>query len=439
MFSNEMHLRRIKVHILLTILILLAGCGSLRQLTLKQELRKISKKSPIVADYFMGLSLYDPETKQYLININADKYYTPASNTKILTLAAWLSTSNEKVPSYYYKETENSLVIAPLGDPTFLHPDFPLQTASRFLFQADFDTLFVIAPPRPVSPFGSGWAWDDYNYAYQPERAFFPLYGNTLHAYYSATGRKIVPDFFEPFVEYQAEASGRSIGYNLFELPDEAFSGTPQEIQVPFKYSEELMVALLQDTLHKPVKVINRSYSADSMELIYGYDRLPVLASMMLNSDNFLAEHLLLNAQLFEKSPDLASYLISTRASVFRDIPQELEWVDGSGLSRYNMFTPMSLVKVLEVIYRQLSWQEINLIFPKGGVSGTLKNWYAAETPYVFAKTGTLRHNHCLSGYIVTKSGKRLIFSMMNNHYTVSSTEVKQEMQKMLEAIRDAY
>ena len=79
------------------------------------------------------------------------------------------------------------------------------------------------------------------------------------------------------------------------------------------------------------------------------------------------------------------------------------------------------------------------MIFSTGGVSGTIKNWYAAEQPYVFAKTGTLKHNHSLSGYLKTNSGKTLIFSFMNNHYPFSSTQVKTEMQSLLEDIRENY
>ncbi len=116
-----------------------------------------------------------------------------------------------------------------------------------------------------------------------------------------------------------------------------------------------------------------------------------------------------------------------------------IQWVDGSGLSRYNLFTPRALVEILALIYGQLSWNEITMIFPTGGVSGTLKNWYPGNPPYVFAKTGTLSNNHCLSGYIKTNSDRILIFSFMNNNYLSPVSDVKREMQRVLEAVRDAY
>ncbi|MFT6136506.1 MAG: D-alanyl-D-alanine carboxypeptidase/D-alanyl-D-alanine-endopeptidase (penicillin-binding protein 4) [Cyclobacteriaceae bacterium] len=397
------------------------------------------KKSPVISQYFIGISLYDPDSQEELISVNSTKYFTPASNTKILTLATWLDTGLDSIPSFTYYKKNNTLYIRPLGDPTFLHPDFPLQDAYYFLLDQSYDSLVVISPPEAILPFGSGWAWDDYTYEYQPERSFFPMYGNTVHTFINDQKVEYVPDFFNPYIETKTDRFYRSPDFNYFELPVNKYLGTSTELIIPFRQTNELIARLLADTLSKPVEIVDSGYRRADEKIIFGYDRLPVLAQMMLRSDNFLAEQLLLNAQMHMDVSNSEVYLSQTKNSLFASLDQVPEWVDGSGLSRYNMFTPRSLTQVLEVIYRQLSWREINLIFPKGGVSGTIKNWYGAETPYIFAKTGTLRHNHCLSGYLVAKSGKRLIFSFMNNHYTNGTTEVKEEMQRILEAIRDAY
>ncbi|MGI9552249.1 MAG: D-alanyl-D-alanine carboxypeptidase, partial [Aurantibacter sp.] len=77
---------------------------------------------------------------------------------------------------------------------------------------------------------------------------------------------------------------------------------------------------------------------------------------------------------------------------------------------------------------------------PKGGVSGTLEDWYPGNPkPYIIAKTGSLGNNHCLSGYLITKSGKTLIFSFMNNHFRRPSSKIKRRMQLIFEEIRDGY
>ena len=80
-------------------------------------------------------------------------------------------------------------------------------------------------------------------------------------------------------------------------------------------------------------------------------------------------------------------------------------------------------------------------LLPAGGVSGTIKNWYASENgePYVFAKTGTLSNNHALSGYIKTDSGKTLIFTIMVNHYNLPTAKVRESMGVMLSKIKKSY
>lgn len=158
----------------------------------------------------------------------------------------------------------------------------------------------------------------------------------------------------------------------------------------------------------------------------------------MQQSDNFIAEQLMLmcSYQLFSIC-DTEQAINYARDSLLSDLPDRPVWRDGSGLSRYNLFTPRSIVKLLHKISQEIPEERLFTTFPIGGVAGTIKSWYGAEEPYIFAKTGTLSNKHCLSGFIKTKSGRTLIFSFMNNNYINGSTEVKEAMQNVLEWIRD--
>jgi D-alanyl-D-alanine carboxypeptidase/D-alanyl-D-alanine-endopeptidase (penicillin-binding protein 4) len=109
--------------------------------------------------------------------------------------------------------------------------------------------------------------------------------------------------------------------------------------------------------------------------------------------------------------------------------PDPFIWVDGSGVSRYNMFTPRSLVAVLKEIYKTSSWNQILSRFPKGGTSGTLKVY---DVDQVYGKTGTLRNNHNLSGYLISKEGETLVFSVMVNHFTSPTSEIRSGIGKVL-------
>src|SRR5690606_2318356 len=101
------------------------------------------------------------------------------------------------------------------------------------------------------------------------------------------------------------------------------------------------------------------------------------------------------------------------KTNFLNKLPDEPQWADGSGLSGYNMLTPRSVIALLKMIHQESPEENILKYLPVGGESGTIKNNYKADKPYVVAKTGTLSNSICLSGYLLTKKGKKLIFSFM--------------------------
>ena len=110
-------------------------------------------------------------------------------------------------------------------------------------------------------------------------------------------------------------------------------------------------------------------------------------------------------------------------------LPDPIQWVDGSGISRYNMMTPRTLIAVLKKIHSEVGFENIKKFFPKSGSSGTLKNYPVKE---VYAKTGTLRHNHNLSGYWISKKGNVYVFSIMANHFTAPISEIRHGITELL-------
>jgi D-alanyl-D-alanine carboxypeptidase/D-alanyl-D-alanine-endopeptidase (penicillin-binding protein 4) len=118
-------------------------------------------------------------------------------------------------------------------------------------------------------------------------------------------------------------------------------------------------------------------------------------------------------------------------------MPHKARWVDGSGLSRYNLFTPRDIVWVLDRMKKDFAWERITTIFPTGG-KGTLRA-YVADSGRLYAKTGTLSGVIALSGYVITKKNKTLIFSILINNHQQPTAVLRSKMAAFLSEIIEKY
>jgi len=98
---------------------------------------------------------------------------------------------------------------------------------------------------------------------------------------------------------------------------------------------------------------------------------------------------------------------------------------DGSGLSRLDLVTPESTVRLLTAIARTNSAPVFHDSLPIAGRDGTLVGRLRREAGRIFAKTGTLTYDHSLSGYVNTKNGEVLVFSIFCNDVTGPSDAVR--------------
>ena len=164
---------------------------------------------------------------------------------------------------------------------------------------------------------------------------------------------------------------------------------------------------------------------------------------MMQQSDNFLAEQTLLmcSAELFGtlSTQKVIEYLDANYFNRFYNRPR---WVDGSGLSRYNLFTPRNFVEMLKSIRKDMGEEKLFETLAIGGEAGTLRRRYEFprnSKPFLYGKTGTISNNHCLSGFLVTKSGRKFCFSFQNNHHRESSRTIGNKMEEILTTIYKKY
>ena len=75
--------------ILLAILVLMFSACSITK-KINRQADAILLKDSVISSGHIGISIYEPATDKYWYNLNATKYFTPASNTKLFSLYAGL-------------------------------------------------------------------------------------------------------------------------------------------------------------------------------------------------------------------------------------------------------------------------------------------------------------------------------------------------------------
>jgi len=154
---------------------------------------------------------------------------------------------------------------------------------------------------------------------------------------------------------------------------------------------------------------------------------------MMFRSDNFYADQIVLMAseKLLGRMDD-AALIDSVSKTLFTNLPQRMRWVDGSGLSRYNLNTPENYIAILQQMQAKFGETRVKNIFEKGG-EGTISAYYKNFPGTMYAKTGTLGGQVALSGFIYTPKQQKLYFSVLvANHMSPTSTQVRRAVETYL-------
>lgn len=398
---------------------------------------------PCLQHAYVGICIYDPVHNRYLYEHDADKYFTPASNTKLFTFYTGLNYIGDSTTGIQYQIQDDTLYIRGTGDPSFLHPDFGVQPAFDFLCKTQLPIVFT-NPAYENEIFGPGWAWDDYNADYQPERSAMPIYGNVARFSIRNNELHVVPSWFfkegdlipDSSIRPQTFYVEREKDKNRFHY-DVKDGNTARVQEVPFLVRDgATTAALLGDTLHKPVLFEPyRQLPENSWLTVRNVPLDSLFKHMMYRSDNFYAEQTdqMASIKLFDT---ISTYRVIhfMLADKLKDLPDPPKWVDGSGLSRFNLFTPKDLVTILRKLYAEYPHAKIDSLLPTGG-KGTLYYLYHDMSGYIFAKTGSLSHDVALSGYLTTKKGNSYLFSILINHCVCPLEEARLAMQHFLHQI----
>jgi serine-type D-Ala-D-Ala carboxypeptidase/endopeptidase (penicillin-binding protein 4) len=428
----------------------LFACKLTGQITQKQI--NVFLNDTAVRSGHAGISIYEPATQKYLYNYNAEKNFTPSSNVKLFTLYAGMKYLGDSLVVAIFLESNDTIYFQPTGDPTFLHKDFQSQIFLDYLLQKKRKLVLVSCINDKFEKYGTGWSWDDNLEDFMPERTRFPTFGNIIsfkleNSTLTTIPRGIFkpPYFREAFMQFLFRDSNfkiyRNRDKNEFSVfgSKEKFTG----IDIPFIVDEKnfmfpKMYPFFAEKINTNVDSIG--FKIDNTFLSKKFHSQPtdsLFRPMMHNSDNFFAEQTILmvsNEKLgYMSDEDIIDTLLKTD---FKDLPTKPRWVDGSGLSRYNLFSPKDFVYLLDKMKNEFGMERLKGILTTGG-QGTLKGYYENAIGSIYAKTGSMSNNVSLSGYLFTKKNKMLIFSVQINGFSGTGRAGRRAIEKMLQQIRE--
>jgi len=179
------------------------------------------------------------------------------------------------------------------------------------------------------------------------------------------------------------------------------------------------------------------------MDTLFTFTSLPmrnILPALLKPSQNQIAEILLKTIGLERGgmgTADSARKIVGQLLLSWGVQPDGFVIRDGSGLSRHDMLTPETIVRVLDRIQQDTAFAVFYNALPIAGIDGTLQDRMKG-TPAegnVRAKTGSISYARSLSGYVTTADGERLIFSILANNWVTPSSVVTGIMDRIAVAL----
>ena len=413
---------------------------------------------PVLRNASWGFVIYDPKTKKVVSSYNENTPLVPASTTKLLTTETAISLLGEKfrwITQLEYSGTVNldgtlqgNLYVVGSGDPSLgtnkagaasykdIVSDFVLAMAEKGIKKVSGDIIiqtgvFKVNKSQTL-PENIVWL-ENGNY-------YLPV-GSTLQI--SPSNEKLIAKQSNPFAEsknfyYISPYIKQMVYADKFE----GMGLTTKVPDAPAYLANVLRATLIKSGIPVVGKVVPKltDLNPKKRELITSYQS-PSLTDILIytnqHSDNGLAEAFLRTVG-FQKNGDQT--LESGRAAVISHLnsigfdTSGLNYMDGSGLSRSNLVTPIAQVKFLTGLMNEKFYKSYFDSLPIGGQTGTLKKMFNGEGyGQIFAKTGTLNKVKTLAGYMKTNSGKTLVFSLLINNYAGSVDQVKNKMEQLLQ------
>ncbi|HEX6076588.1 MAG TPA: D-alanyl-D-alanine carboxypeptidase/D-alanyl-D-alanine-endopeptidase [Micromonosporaceae bacterium] len=421
-----------------------------------------------------GVLIRDADTDEVLYARNPETRLLPASNNKLFTSVAALEVLG---PDYTFTtrvsadgRRDGSFLAGDLyltggGDPTTLAADYDalaariadsgIRTVGGRLV-AD-DTFF------DANRLGTDWANDDEPYYYAAQISALTVSPDTDYdagtvivevTSGSSAGApaqvKLIPETGYVHIDNRATTAERTSisverehGTNTIVVSGTVASGGLVKdwasVWEPTGYAADVFRRALTRHGIRVLGDVTRGTTPDGAQTLASHESMPLsrlLVPFMKLSNNGHAE--VLTKAMGRKAYDQGSWSAGLRAgrealAALGGNVATMRMVDGSGLSRRDLTTPMHLSNLLRTAQHR-SWFPVWYeSLPVAGepdrmVGGTLRSRMRG-TPAagnVHAKTGSLTAVTALSGYVSSADGERLIFSIVfNNHLSGKPSDLE--------------
>ena len=393
-------------------LILIFICTNVYSQISSKKIDRWVSKNENLKNSIVSIAVKQLDKKKKISGININTFMTPASNTKILTVFGSIS-AGDTIPSIKYRISSDTLRISPTGYPFIAHPKYDDADLEKFI--KSFSHIVYHKPSSDIDKYGPAWAWDDFKYYYQAERSEMPIYGNVIQIVKLPDDSiKVSPDIFKMKLnmEQKEKVSRDDKENNFFINPSLIKVG--DTIYHPFVTSRKNTINLLKEFFNTPVSFDEKGLN--NYKIWTSTVKAKIYSAVLKDSDNLVSESLAANVSL--RYNDTISVEKGLKKILDNLKNNKIQLYDGSGLSRYNLTQPSSIVSSLEKIEYYYDFETIKEIFPN--------NYIITDTEaFVWGKTGTLKNNHNYSGYLTTDKGKRYVFSIMINHFTEDLDKIK--------------
>jgi D-alanyl-D-alanine carboxypeptidase/D-alanyl-D-alanine-endopeptidase (penicillin-binding protein 4) len=418
-------------------------------------------------------------TGQVLYEKDSKVLMRPASNTKLITSATALhvlGTSYQFKTSVFVDSQQpngvvnGNLYIKGYGDPDLKSSDLDSLTSQLKSMGITRITGDIVADNSFFDDlyWGNGWMWDD-----EPEAD--EMFISALSINKNCVKVNVIPavtDNDSSIVTIDPTTSYVSVLKNIRTVRDS--SRNPLKISRLFKdrlnaitvdgeiqigskprqqgvsvWKPELYTAhLLKESLQrsgilplgqpssgftpwKAVEIVQRLWPLDS-----------VIVTMNKSSDNLSAENLLKTIAVFRGGiPGSARngiYAVNEFLSSCGIDTTRLQIVDGSGVSHYNLITADQLVQLLvSISKRPEMFPRFYASLPIAGVDGTLQDRMKTSSAAgnLRAKTGTINGVSTLSGYVQSRDGEMIAFSMMMQNFVIPAVSYRSAQDKIGELL----